>query len=208
MLKPPRYPLKGVAVSALHAFRGIAVAVTLTMPVVVLADQARPSPSRQAKSANTIESKSAELAVQFAEMLGSMRLSNWAAPHADRYVGAMLMPGVQLLVVGGKLASTARMDYLIAEKNYKEAYQDLNIVTERETRILISDLGADGLKFKREKDQPFDVVDVAGKQLFLDGKWGGKEGVSREEYTKTYESTDERYAEMLQALIDALKKSS
>jgi hypothetical protein len=118
------------------------------------------------------------------------------------------MPGVQLLVVGGKLASNARMEYLIGEKNYKEAYQDLNIVTERDSRILISDLGADGLKFKREKDQPFDVVDVAGKQLFLDGKWGGKEGISREDYTKTYETTDERYAEMLQALIDALKKSS
>jgi hypothetical protein len=197
-------------VFALHAVRGIAVATMLAVPFAALADQSRPGPQpRQAKSANnTYESKSAEFAVQFVQMLESLRLTNLATSHDGQYIGALHMPGVQLLVVSGKMVRTERIDYLLAEKNYREAYQDLNIVSEKDTRILISDLGADGLKFRREKDKPFDVVDVAGKQLFLDGKWGGKENPSREEYATTYETADEHYAKALQALIEALKKSS
>ena len=37
---------------------------------------------------------------------------------------------------------------------------------------------------------------------------GGTAGISRDEYTKSYETSDEQYAQMLQALIAALKKSS
>jgi hypothetical protein len=74
--------------------------------------------------------------------------------------------------------------------------------------VLITDLGAHGLQFKREKDQPFDIVDLGGKSMSFDGKWGGKENPSKDEYAKTYESTDEQYAQMLQALIAALKKPS
>jgi hypothetical protein len=118
------------------------------------------------------------------------------------------MPGVQLLVVSGKFASGERMDYLIAQKSYREAYQDLNSASDRSSKILISDLGANGLHFRSKKDQPFDIVDVQGKSLSFDGKWGGKELPSREEYTRIYETTDERYTKMLQALIEALKKSS
>ena len=100
------------------------------------------------------------------------------------------------------------MSYLIEQKSYREAYQDLNSASERGSRILISDLGPSGLHFKREKDQPFDIVDIGGKSLSFDGKWGGQAGVSREDYAKTFDSTDEQYSQMLQVLIEALKKSS
>ena len=100
------------------------------------------------------------------------------------------------------------MNYLLSMKEYRDAYVDLNSASERESRMLISDLGANGLQFRREKDQPFDMVDIGGKSLSFDGRWGGKDNVSREEYTKTYESTDAQYTQMLQALIEVLKKSS
>ena len=58
------------------------------------------------------------------------------------------MPGIQLLVVSGKFASDERMSYLIEQKSYREAYQDLNSASERGSRILISDLGPSRLHFR------------------------------------------------------------
>ena len=194
---------------ALRAFPGVVSAVMLAMPMAVLADQSRSSAPAvsQAKPAEH-ESKSEDLAGEFKQMLDTMKLNSFAAKHADGYVGALYMPGIQLLVVSGKFASGERMNYLIEQKSYREAYSDLNSASDRGSRILISDRGPSGLHFKREKDQPFDIVDVGGKSLSFDGKWGGKENPSREEYSKTFDTTDEQYSQMLQVLIEALKKSS
>jgi hypothetical protein len=69
------------------------------------------------------------------------------------------------------------------------------------------DLGVNGLRFKREDNQPFDTADVAGKSWTFDGDWD-RAKISEDEYRKSYSSTDERYSQMLQALIAALKKTS
>ena len=200
---------RGVAVSALHSTRCLAALMMLAMPAAVLAQGRSSVPLRtEPKTTSTVrESKSAELAVELKQLLEARSLTNIAAALKDSYVGALYAPGM-LLVVSGKANSGERMEYLLQQKSYKEAYQDLNSASDRSSKILISDLGANGLKFKQEKDQPFDMVDIAGKSLAFDGKWGGKDNVSREEYTKTYETTDEQYSQMLQTLIEAVKKSS
>ena len=141
-------------------------------------------------------------------MLDAKKINSIATKDVDHYVGALYVPGIQLLVVRAKYAATDRMNYLLLMKEYRDAYVDLNSASDRGSRVLISDLGANGLHFKREKDQPFDVVDIAGKSLSFDGRWGGKDNPSREEYTKTFETTDEQYSHMLQMLIEVLKKSS
>lgn len=159
--------------------------------------------SAQSKS---FESRSATLAAELAQLLTAQNLSNVAAKSEETFVGAFFQPGIQLLVVSAKLSDAERLNYLLAQKDYKEAYRDLNSATT--SRMLISDLGANGLRFRREKDQPFDMVDVAGKSLMFNGEWGGKEKPSRDEYEKTYTSTDEQYSQQLQALIAQLKKAS
>ena len=154
----------------------------------------------------SFESRSAPLAAELAQLLAAQNLSNVAAKNQESFVGAFLQPGIQLLVVSAKLSDAERLNYLLAQKDYKEAYRDLNSATT--SRMLISDLGANGLRFRREKDQPFDMVDIAGKSMMFNGEWGGKEKPSRDEYEKTYSSTDEQYTHMLEALIAQLKKSS
>jgi hypothetical protein len=69
------------------------------------------------------------------------------------------------------------------------------------------DLGANGLRFKRENNQPFDTVDAAGRSVNFDGDWD-RAKISEAEYRKTFETSDQQYSEMLQALITALKKPS
>jgi hypothetical protein len=50
-------------------------------------------------------------------------------------------------------------------------------------------------------------VELAGRTTSFDGEWG-KAKISEAEYTKTFETTDEQYTAMLQALIAVLKKTS
>ncbi len=152
------------------------------------------------------ESKSTPLVGELLKVLEQMKLDTVAAASADGFVGALYVPGSQLLVVSGKFASPVRAAILIDRKLYRDLYGDLNNAAELATKTFISDLGADGLKFRRaNNNQPFDTADVGNKSYRFDGDWG-KQKLSRDEYTKVFQATDEHYAQMLQALIDQLKK--
>ncbi|MEQ1760123.1 MAG: hypothetical protein ABL986_17540 [Vicinamibacterales bacterium] len=151
------------------------------------------------------ESKSTPIVGELLKMLDQMKVDSVAAAHGDGFVGAFYVPG-QLLLVRGKFASTERAGILIERKMYRDLYGDLNSAAELATKVFISDLGADGLKFRRQNNnQPFDTADVGDKSYRFDGDWG-KQKLSRDEYTRVYQSTDEQYMQMVQALIDQLKK--
>ena len=154
------------------------------------------------------DSKSAAFAVELARLLDEQKLESVAAQQdTDLYVGALYFPGSQLLVIGGKYSSPLRMKELLGKKDYREVYMDLSSASDQKTRVFILDLGANGLRFKREDNQPFDTADVAGRNLTFDGDWG-RAKISEDEYRKSFTATDEQYSRMLQALIAALKKTS
>ena len=154
------------------------------------------------------DSKSAAVATELARLLDQAKLDSIAAKHdvAGQYVSALYIAGSQLLVVSAKYSVPARMDSLLAQKSYQEIYQDLNSASERASKVFVMDLGANGLRFKQEKNE-LDTADVAGKSVVFDGDWD-KAKISEAEYRKTFESTDTQYTQMLQALVAALKKSS
>jgi hypothetical protein len=155
------------------------------------------------------ESKSAMLASELAKLLDSRKLDSIAARGAapDEYVGCLYFPGSQLLVVGAKYSSPERMQQLLASKNYRDIYIDLNSASVPQTKVFVSDLGANGLRFDRDGSLPWDTVDVGGKSYSFDGDWG-KAKISRDEYTKAYHTTDDQYTRMLEALVAELKKPS
>ena len=154
------------------------------------------------------DSKSAALASELSRLLDAQKLGSVAAKNGDgQYVGALYFPGSQLLVIGAKYSTPARMDYLLGQKAYNEVYADLSSASEQQSKIFVMDLGANGLRFKREDNQPFDTADVGGRSVNFDGDWG-RARLSEAEYRKTFEATDDQYSQMLQALIAALKKTS
>jgi hypothetical protein len=199
-------------VSALHRNAGLFAALSLlALPALATAQRGNaPAGSSTGRSSpQAVESRSAAFASELTKLLSAQNLESIAAIDSDHYVGALYIPGgSQLLVVRAKVPLKDRMTYLLINKLYRDAYVDLNSTSDPATRVLVSDLGANGLQFKREKDQPFDMVNAAGKSVAFDGKWGGKENPSKDEYAKTYETTDEQYSQMLQTLIAELKKSS
>ena len=71
--------------------------------------------------------------------------------------------------------------------------------------MFIEDPGADGLKAKREDNQPFDQCEMAGKRTMFDGDWK-KQKMSEQDYMKAFTAADERYAQILTALLAQAKK--
>ena len=154
------------------------------------------------------DSKSTALAGELAKLLDSAKLESIAAKHgANGFVGALYFPGSQLLVVSGTFAAPERALVLLGQKSYRDIYIDLNSASVPATKVFISDLGANGLKFKRERSQPIDTVDMAGKSYSFDGDWK-KAKITEAEYTRAFQTSDEQYQQMLQALLDQLKKAS
>lgn len=154
-------------------------------------------------------SKSEKLAAELVALLDARKLDSAAAagPSAGEYVGALYFPGSQLLVVGAAYSSPERMALLLRARQYREAYIDLNSGSDPQTKLFVSDLGANGIHFDRSGNQPFDTIDVGGKSYAFNGDWG-KQKISKDEYTKTYLANDDRYSRMLEALLAELKKTS
>ena len=152
------------------------------------------------------DSKSAPLAGELTKLLDQMKLDAVAARHGtDQYVAALYFQGSQLLVVGGKYSTPDRLNYLIGQKQYRDVYADLSSASEQATKVFVMDLGANGLKFKRENNEPFDTVDSSGGSVAFNGERGK---LSEDDYKKVFATSDEQYTSMLQALVAALKKPS
>ena len=153
-------------------------------------------------------SRSSQLATELAMLLDAMKLDSIAAKvEGDEYVGALYLAGSQLLVVKARYSAPQRMDVQVAEQNYRDVYIDLNSASIPDSKILISDLGVNGLQARRGNDQPFDTVDIGGKSYAFDGDWGAA-GISEQEYTEAFEMSDAEYTRMLEALVAQLKKIS
>jgi hypothetical protein len=170
--------------------------------VVVLAGWAGTPAAAQDKSA------SAPVVAELVKMLDAAKATAIAAPYPgspDQFVGALYFPGSQLLVVTAKYSAPQLMTTKLQQKSYQDIYIDLNSASMPNTKIFISDLGADGLKARRRDNEPFDTADIRGKAATFDGDWG-KAKISEKDYMGNFTSAEDEYVKMLQALLSELKK--
>jgi hypothetical protein len=157
--------------------------------------------------ASAQDSKSAQLAAELRQLLDAQKMDSVAAKlGTDQFIGALYFPGSQLLVVKARYTAYERMDENIAKKAYRDVYIDLNSASVPQTKVLISDGGADGL-FARRRQNQLDTAEVGGKGYSFDGDWR-KAKISEQEYTKAFQSSDAEYVSMLEALVAELKKTS
>jgi hypothetical protein len=156
------------------------------------------------------ESKSAPLAKQLAAALDAGKLDSIAAkdPSApDAFVAALYFPGLQLLVISGKYSVPQLLTDRVGRKEYRDVYLDLNGASIADTKVFIEDPGADGIKAKREENQAFDQCEIAGKRTMFNGDWKTQK-MSEQDYMKAYSTADDRYSQILAALLAQAKKSS
>jgi hypothetical protein len=154
------------------------------------------------------ESKSVPLAAELTRMLDQSKLDAVAArhpQHEDQYVAALYFPGTQLLVVSATYSVPYWMDDKLTKKEYRDAYIDLNSASIPESKVFVEDLGADGLRTRREENQPFDIYETPNLRIAFDGDWR-KHKMSEQDYMKAFQDADEKYANMLSILLTHLKK--
>ena len=126
--------------------------------------------------------ESGSLAAELAELLSSAGLDAIAAKDSegeDRFVAALAFPG-QLLVVSARYEVPMYVVAKIANADYREVYIDLNAASIPETKVLITDVGADGLS-------EADMVDTGSGPAPYDGD---------------DTSADAQYSRMLRVLIE------
>ena len=177
----------------IHRLRGIALAAVLVLAPAVATAQ---------------DSRSAISVTELVKMLDSMKLDSFAVKGttANEYVGALYFPGSQLLVVSARFDTPWRADSLLDQKNYRDVYIELNSASLPQSKVFVSDLGANGLRFKKDGNT-YDSVDSGGKTFNFDGDWK-KAKITSDDYSKAYSTSDEQYMQMIQTLLAGLKKPS
>ena len=156
------------------------------------------------------DGKSAPLAKQLAAALDSAKLDSIAAVDpADpgTFVAALYFANMQLLVVSAKYTAPQLLSAKVEKKDYRDVYIDLNSASVPASKTFIEDLGADGLKAKRDDNQPFDTFEHAGKRTVFDSDWK-KQKLSEQDYMKAFSGADDEYSKILMALLAQLKKTS
>jgi hypothetical protein len=141
-------------------------------------------------------------------MMQTRKLDSIAARSqtaADHFVAALHFPG-QLLVVSARYAAPPVLNEKIARREYRDVYIDLNSASVADSKILITDAGVDGLRSKREANQPFDAQDSATRGVRFDGNWR-EQKLSEQEYLKIFAEAEKTYTAALEILVAALKST-
>jgi hypothetical protein len=175
-------------------FAALIVSVTLSAPARVWAQ----------------ESKSTPLAKQLAAALDAGKLDSVAAkdPSApDVFFAALYFPGAQLLVVAARYSVPQLLSERVAKKEYRDTYLDLNGAAVPDSKVFIQDGAADGLKAKNGENQAPDIYESSGKQTIFDGD-AKKQKMSDQDYQKAFAAADDRYTQILTALLAQVKKTS
>lgn len=152
------------------------------------------------------DSKSADLAKQLSQLLAEKKLESFAAAdpqNAGVFVAALYYPGTEIILVSAKHFNPPVLADKVAQKNYQDAYAELNAGAVPGSKLLVMDTFADGLVAKPGNGTAPDSVDGTASITF-DGNW--KKGkLTEEEYLKAFQSADAAYAHALEVLIAKLK---
>jgi hypothetical protein len=156
------------------------------------------------------ESRSAALARQLASALDEAKLTSVAArdPAAqDVFFGALYLKGLQVIAISARYAAPTLLEPRLLKREYREVYVELNAASDRNSRVVVTDIGMDGLVARPEGDQAPDSYDLPGRSVRFNRDWRGQ-GLSEEEYMKAFAEADERYSRMLSALVAEVKGAS
>jgi hypothetical protein len=150
---------------------------------------------------------STELAADVVKLMEQRNLDTIAAAHPTdpgRFIAAMHIKGVQLLVISGRYAAPAYLKEALIKNDYRKVYLDLNSAADKEGRLFITDSQANGLRATPEKNTPFDISwrDMSAQVLY-NNDWKGQK-LKEADYRKRFTEDEAEYAAMLEVLKTAL----
>ena len=123
---------------------------------------------------------------------------------ANRFVAAMLLPDLQLMLVSASYKAPVLLRERVLTRKYQDAYQDLQAASVPEGKIVIEDLLANGLAPKPLKGQGPDAATIAGKTITFDGQWR-KAKLTESDYSTAFATAEKEYTRLLGLLIAQAK---
>lgn len=128
---------------------------------------------------------------------------------ADEFVGALHIPGVQLVLIWSRYEQPALLSAMLGKGDHQGVYTDLYSASYAiaQSRVVYEDMREDGLARKRDGDAPADTYTTAGKVVRFDGDWK-KQQLSEQDYQTAFSEAEEKYAKALVLLTAELKKSN
>lgn len=166
----------------------------------------------QAQAASVPPSTSAGKAKEVGSLMQARKVESFAAAETgSKYVAALLVPNVQLLVVSAAYGRPTDLEYRVINKQYMDIYMDLKSSGLAADKMFFEDALADGLAAIPGKNMPADTVTSGVERRLFDGDFAdprrkNQKKITQEEYFKAYVAADARYAVLLDVIIAALKK--
>ena len=160
-----------------------------------------------ARAAAPAPSATGGLVKELTDLLTAQKLDAVAARlDSDTFAAALYIPGSELIAISAKYNAPAFLNEKILGRKYQDAYADLSTTTATDSKMLIEDIKADGIRAQPGKGEASDIVTRGASAPFqLDGKWKDHK-IAQDDYTKTFQDAETSYRKILEALIAQLKK--
>ena len=162
-------------------------------------------------TAHAQESKSAALAKELSAALDAAKLDSIATKDPakpDVFFGALYFPNTQLLVVSAQYSAPLAMNETIRQEGLPRGVSGSVAARRCRHRKCSSRISAPtGSSPNRKTTRRSIPTRPAGKRIAFDGDWK-KQQLSEDDYMKAFAAADERYSQMLAALIAQAKKTS
>ena len=189
--RPTLRPRRPFATARLAAIMAIITCACLAAPAVRAEGQ---------------DPKSAQLVKELVDAMTQRQLTAIATRHpkeSDRYVAAMLFPGVQLLLVSARSSSPAYIESQLSTSGGDAAVYAALHQGATDGKIFIQDMGCDGLR--GGVGGLADVVYTDGvNERILNGDHKAAR-LSREAYARVAQQTEAEYSALLGSLLEAAK---
>jgi len=174
----------------------------LTLTVIGFCGMAFP-----ARAAAPAPSATGGLVKELTDLLTAQKLDAVATRlDSDTFAAAFYVPGSELIAISAKYSAPAFLNEKILGRKYQDAYADLSTTAATDSKVLIEDIKADGIRAQPGKGEASDIVTRgAAAPLQLDGKWKDRK-MAQDDYTKAFQDAETSYRKILEALIVELKK--
>jgi hypothetical protein len=153
---------------------------------------------------------SAATAGDLVYLLDQFHLDAIATPdpmEPGTFVGALYIPGSQLLVVSARHPSVDGVIERIAMRQYREVYLDLQGTPTPDNKFFVQDARADGILSALPGSGDVDVLYEDGvRQTLFNGDTRGQQ-LTPAEYDSKLAAADARYARLLALLASAVRQA-
>ena len=132
---------------------------------------------------------------------------------SGRYLAALHIPNVQLLVVSATYAKPGDLDARLYYKDFMGAYVDLNTSIHSSDKTFIEDALCDGLIAQPGKSLVHDSARLGTEKRVFDGDFAApnqknSKKISQDAYLKLFSTAEEQYIRVLTVLIEEAKKQT